>query len=106
MEFIEKVRDMDDEERDALWAEFSEFSNLLWVIKASLIYIIVRQNYDGNAAIVGQDFEIDLGGRTRYNDDEDKAEDPLFSSVSEDLINRKTYYTFMRLMDNYSRKRF
>ena len=42
MEFIEKVRDMDDEERDALWAEFSEFSNLLWVIKASLIYIIVR----------------------------------------------------------------
>ncbi|CAG5089356.1 Oidioi.mRNA.OKI2018_I69.PAR.g12184.t1.cds [Oikopleura dioica] len=89
MEFIEKVRDMDDEERDALWAEFSEFSNLLW-------------NYDGNAAIVGQDFEIDLGGRTRYNDDEDKAEDPLFSSVSEDLINRKTYYTFMRLMDNYS----
>ena len=42
MEFIEKVRDMDDEERDALWAEFSEFSNLLWVIKASIIFIIVR----------------------------------------------------------------
>ena len=34
MEFIEKVRDMDDDERDALWAEFSEFSNLLWVSRS------------------------------------------------------------------------
>ena len=43
------------------------------------------------------------GGRTRYNDDGDNAEDPLFSWLSEELLGqRETYTTFMKLMDNYS----
>ena len=58
-------------------------------------------NHDFNAALIGQDFEIDLGGKTRYNDDDDSAEDPLFSWVAEHLRNRETYSTFMKLMDNY-----
>lgn len=60
------------------------------------------QQYDGNAAIIEQDFTIDLGGRTRYNDDGDNAADPLFSWVSDDLIARPTYLAFMKLMDNYA----
>ena len=62
----------------------------------------VAWNHDFNAALIGQDFEIDLGGRTRYNDEDDSAEDPLFSWLSDDLRHRETYSTFMKLMDNYS----
>ena len=31
MEFVEKVRDMEDEDREALYEEFKEISNMLWV---------------------------------------------------------------------------
>jgi len=55
-----------------------------------------------NASIIGQDFEIDLGGRTKYHEDRDKAEDPLFTWLSDELAARPTYSTFMKLMDNYS----
>ena len=51
---------------------------------------------------LGRDFEIDLGGRTRYSSEQDSAEDPLFSWLSDELKERKTYSTFMKLMDNYS----
>ena len=52
--------------------------------------------------LLGRDFEIDLGGRTRYSSEQDSAEDPLFSWLSDELKERKTYSTFMKLMDNYS----
>jgi len=89
-QYIDKVRHMDDDEKQELIDSFREAANNAW-------------NADFNAAIVGQDFEIDLGGRTRYNEDEDSAEDPLFSWLSEELLGqRETYTTFMKLMDNYS----
>merc|ERR1712062_25420 len=88
-EYINKVRDMDEDEKQNLIDEFKEAANVAW-------------NCDLNAALVGEHFEIDLGGRTRYNDDDDSAEDPLFSWLNEDLANRPTYKTFMSLMDNYS----
>ena len=49
-------------------------------------HFIDYQENDGNASLIGQDFDIDLGGRTRYNDEDDNADDPLFSWVSDDLI--------------------
>lgn len=61
-----------------------------------------RNDYDILNGLLGRDFEIDLGGRTRYSSEQDSAEDPLFSWLSDELKERKTYSTFMKLMDNYS----
>ena len=80
---------MEEDERAALHDEFKQIANLLW-------------NYDGNASIIDKDFGIDLDGRTRYSENRDAAEDPLFSWVSDELMQRKTYSTFMKLMDNYA----
>jgi len=88
-EYVEKVRAMDDDEKQELIDSYKEAANTAW-------------NHDFNAALVGTDFEIDLGGKTRYNDEDDSAEDPLFSWLSDDLRHRETYSTFMKLMDNYS----
>lgn len=89
MEFIEQVKEMSEDEKAALYEDFTNVADFIW-------------NNDANACLVDQDFGIDLGGRTRYNEEEDQAEEPLFSWVSEDLINRPTYLAFLHLMDNYA----
>ena len=103
-QYIQKVRDMDPDERQELIDDFRTAANIAWnndfnasIIGLNLLSFLVRETL-----FLGRDFEIDLGGRTRYNSEQDSAEDPLFSWLSDELKERKTYSTFMKLMDNYS----
>jgi len=57
-------------------------------------------NLDSNAAIDGQDFELDLQGGSRR--DQDNAKRPFFEWVNEDaLLSKPTYKAFIALLDNY-----
>lgn len=59
-------------------------------------------NEDENALIVGEDYELDLQGRTRYSKGGiDKAEDPLFTFVTKEALEKPTYKAFIALLDNY-----
>jgi len=57
---------------------------------------------DENRLVQGEDYELDIGGRTRYSyDGPDRAEDPLFTWVKPEVFQRPTYKAFMALLDNY-----
>lgn len=59
-------------------------------------------NIDENALFAGEDYELDLQGRTRYSKGGiDKAEDPLFTRVDSKALNKPTYKAFIALLDNY-----
>ena len=78
-QYIQKVRQMDEDAKADLIASFEHVANTAW-------------NYDTNASIIGRDFEIDLGGRTKYHEDRDKVKTTVI---------RKAISTF-RLMIHYS----
>ncbi|XP_070556989.1 uridylate-specific endoribonuclease B-like [Ptychodera flava] len=61
---------------------------------------------DENQLTPGEDFSIDLQGKTKvYNDGrQDKASDPLFSFVKESVFKRETYKNFVALLDNYEQE--
>ena len=103
-QYIQKVRDMDPDERQELIDDFRTAANIAWNndFNASIIGLNPLSLNVRGTLFLGRDFEIDLGGRTRYNSEQDSAEDPLFSWLSDELKERKTYSTFMKLMDNYS----
>jgi len=57
---------------------------------------------DQNRLVPGQDYELDLGGRTRYSyNGPDMADDPLFTWVKPEVFERPTYKAFIKLLDNY-----
>jgi len=59
-------------------------------------------NTDENALFAGEDYELDLQGRTRYSKGgEDKAEDPLFTRVDKKALEKPTFKAFIALLDNY-----
>ena len=103
-QYIQKVRDMDPDERQELIDDFRTAANIAWNndFNASIIGLFYVLDADVLTVSLGRDFEIDLGGRTRYSSDQDSAEDPLFSWLSDELKERKTYSTFMKLMENNS----
>ncbi len=69
--------------------ELNKFCNYIW-------------NNDENALFAGEDYQLDLQGRTRYSKGGiDKAEDPLFTSVEQKALNRPTFKAFIALLDNY-----
>lgn len=55
---------------------------------------------DENCAIDGQDFDIDLQGKSHHH--YDNARRPFFSFVNEELFERPTYKSFLALLDNYT----
>jgi len=56
---------------------------------------------DVNRLTPNSDYTINVqGGKKPYWKD-DKADDPLFTHVGNDALNRPTYRTFMALLDNY-----
>lgn len=51
------------------------------------------------------DYELDLQGHTRYSyDGPDRAKDPLFAFVDDNVLKRDTYKAFIALLDNYESK--
>jgi len=57
---------------------------------------------DENRLVQGTDYQLDIGGRTRYSfDGPDEADDPLFTWVKPEVFQRPTYKAFMALLDNY-----
>ena len=59
-------------------------------------------NKDENAAIIGDDFMIDIGQRTfTGNQLADKVDSSLITYMNEDLFNRESYKRFYDLLDNY-----
>lgn len=56
---------------------------------------------DENRLTPGKDYQIDLQGGTKAYWRGDKAEDPLFSWVRDDVLKRPTFQRFIALLDNY-----
>ncbi len=47
---------------------------------------------DENRLVPDEDYELDLQGRTRFSyDGPDRADDPLFKSVNQNVFKRDTY---------------
>jgi poly(U)-specific endoribonuclease len=57
---------------------------------------------DKNRLIPGQDYRLNVQGSKKPYWKEDKAEDPLFTVVSDDKLQRPTYRSFIALLDNFS----
>jgi poly(U)-specific endoribonuclease len=56
---------------------------------------------DENRLTPGKHYRINLQGGTKTYHHRDKAEDPLFSWVDEEVLQWPTYKTFIKLLDNY-----
>lgn len=61
---------------------------------------------DTNRLTPGEDYQIDPQGKTHFDKEarSDRARDPLFQFVNEDVFKRKTYKAFIALLDNYERE--
>jgi len=57
---------------------------------------------DRNRLIPGQDYRVNVQGSKKPYWKEDKAENPLFTYVSEERLQRPTYRSFIAMLDNYS----
>ena len=56
---------------------------------------------DVNRAHHGTHYTIDLQAGKSFHDRRDAAADPLFVNVSQELLSRPTFRTFVALLDNY-----
>ena len=61
-------------------------------------------NLDVNRLTPNVDYTIDVQDGKKPYWKEDSAEDPLFSSVGRDALQRPTYRAFVALLDNYESK--
>jgi len=57
---------------------------------------------DRNRLISGQDYRVNVQDSKKPYWKEDKAENPLFTYVSEERLQRPTYRSFIAMLDNYS----
>ena len=75
--------------------DFRTAANIAWNndFNASIVGLNSLSFHVQGTVFLGRDFEIDLSGRTKYNSDQDSAEDPLFSWLSDELKERETYST-------------
>eukprot|EP00640_Fibrocapsa_japonica_P001075 CAMPEP_0113936370 /NCGR_PEP_ID=MMETSP1339-20121228/3302_1 /TAXON_ID=94617 /ORGANISM="Fibrocapsa japonica" /LENGTH=433 /DNA_ID=CAMNT_0000938829 /DNA_START=51 /DNA_END=1352 /DNA_ORIENTATION=+ /assembly_acc=CAM_ASM_000762 len=58
---------------------------------------------DANRLTPGVDYAINLQRGKNFSDRGDAAPEPLFKFVSAEVLQRPTYRTFMRLLDNYEK---
>ncbi|XP_002739117.3 uridylate-specific endoribonuclease B-like [Saccoglossus kowalevskii] len=69
---------------------------------------IIRKLWDVDEGSLtpGEDYAIDLQGKTRVHLDgrQDKADEPLFSFVKDNVFQRETYKSFLALLDNYEQE--
>ncbi|XP_077991670.1 uridylate-specific endoribonuclease B-like [Glandiceps talaboti] len=61
---------------------------------------------DENQLTPGEDFSIDLQGKTKVylEGRRDRADDPLFSYVRDSVFKKETFKTFIALLDNYEQE--
>ncbi|XP_065061961.1 uridylate-specific endoribonuclease B-like [Rhopilema esculentum] len=60
---------------------------------------------DKNRLEPDKDYKLDLQGRAKYSyDGPDRAKDPLFEFVDENVFKRDTYKAFIALLDNYEKE--
>lgn len=58
---------------------------------------------DKNRLQPGVDYDLDLQGYTKSYQRQDRARNPLFSWVREEVFQKETYKAFIALLDNYER---